>query len=117
MRHTVSGVERNNPGRPHSTVQKIAAIKMAIAEIPVDSPYSMGSAKFAVRISSSPKITVVQMSVFHSGETAKANNNGPMAAIHIPTYGTKRSRQVSTTPQQRVGQTDGEQRQSPTTVP
>src|ERR1700682_3716962 len=46
-RHTVRGVDSNNPIGPQISAQKMAANKIANEEIPVWAPYSNGSKTFA----------------------------------------------------------------------
>jgi hypothetical protein len=66
VKHVTTFVE----GNPHKSVQKIAAVRIAIADIPVDAPYSIGSTKFAVAISRTTNVIAVQASMPQCGETA-----------------------------------------------
>src|ERR1051325_10980156 len=76
---------------PQSHVQKTAAPKMAMGEMPVHDPYNQGSRRLYVISSMATNTPRVPKSIPHPGSTAKARAQGMDAANHGPRYGMNRS--------------------------
>src|SRR5207249_11945107 len=91
IRHTVSGVERNNPTGPQSQVQKTAAATSATFETPVLCPYSHGSIRLLLISSTTTNKPPVRNNFVQPGSAAIASVTGNEAATHGPTYGMNRN--------------------------
>src|SRR5579864_4291524 len=84
IKHSVTGVERINPGRPHSIVQKTAAIRIANDEIPMFDPYNHGSTALATVTSSTTNNASASKACFQPGNTASESAIGNEAPINVP---------------------------------
>src|SRR5450631_3182051 len=91
-RHTVRGVDSNNPIGPQISDQKMAANKTANEEIPVWAPYSNGSNTFATSSSTTRYSNRVYNGLVQVAKMASESKIGKTAASGDPMYGRKRKR-------------------------
>ena len=110
------GVLSTSPTGPQIHVQNTAATSRATGETPAEWPNSSGSITLAVVRSRITNVANTAIGWAHPGLMAKLSTIGPEAAIHVPMYGTNRSRAV-TNPHRNAYSTPMTSNASPNTTP